>query len=171
MWTLLFVTVAPAAFAIGPEASDAGWTGSWTLSDAPTVVQQRVEAAVDAALAGFASPIRFIARPRLVAASTFCTQYRTERTATTWTIQCDSTASVTVTFGQPPAPGVAADGRPYAVSVRRDGDRLELEFRGEEGWQRTRYQPGADGCLNVEKTLHSTRLGTDVTWTMAYTRG
>lgn len=163
MWTLLFL---PAL-----ATDDPAWSGAWTLSEPAPAVQQRVEAAVDTALAPFNVAIRALARSRLVAASHFCTRYTTSLSSTAFTIQCDGTASVTTQLDGTPTTGVSADGRPYAASVLRDGDQVELRFQGEEGWQRTRYRPTADGMLNVEKTLHTDRLGCDVTWTMVYVRG
>src|SRR5262249_17016537 len=130
--------------------------------------QARVEAAVDAMIAPYNLVIRNIARPRLIAAATFCDGYHNRLTPTAFMVDCRPTGLITVPFDGATS-GTSADGGAYTVTARYEGTAVYLEFAGEAGVQKVRYAAKGGG-LRVSKTLHSDRLDADLSWELVYLR-
>lgn len=164
---MLVLLAAASAASPTPDATTA-LTGRWRLAEPRTVVQARVDAAVDATLAPFNAVIRGVARPLLGKAATFCDTYTTQLTTTSFTLACDGAKAVTAVFGQPPVAGDSA-GRAYTLSGQFDGTGVVLDFLGEAGLQRVRYTPGG-GSFLVHKSIHADKLDATVEWDMRYTR-
>lgn len=163
---MLLPLLVSTAFAL----DDAALTGDFRLAEARDVVQARVDAAVEGAIAPFNLAIRTIARPALGSVAVFCDAYRMTTTAESFTIGCDGREGTQARFGAAPVAATGRGGRSAMVSAARDTAAVVLTFDGDEGHQVVRYEPRADGTLRVEKSLHSDRLDRDVTWTMTYQR-
>ena len=127
--------------------------------------EARVNATIDSTLAPFNLIIREIARPRLQGVATFCSGYTIRTDTSLFDLQCDTVQHVTVTFGAPEVPGTAPDGHPFMVRGQREGGVVTLQFVGEGGWQRTRYEVVSTE-LHADKTVHAEQLGADVAWGM-----
>lgn len=163
---MLLAFLVSTAFAL----DDAALTGDYRLAEARDVVQTRVDAAVDGAIATFNLAIRTIARPALGSLAVFCDAYRMTTTADSFAIACDGKEGTQASFGAAPVAATGSSGRSAMVSATRDAAAVVLTFAGDEGHQVVRYEPRADGTLRVDKLLHSDRLDRDVAWTMTYRR-
>lgn len=142
--------------------------GRWALATDRATVEaaQRVQA--DRALASVPEMFRPIGDRVLAPTFKVCGAYAIALTDTFY-VRCDDGVPI-----QGPPDGVTrvvqVAGEPRPVSIRRDGDAIELTIHSDDGQRVTRYEPSPTG-LRVRVTVTSSHLDVPISWDLQYRSG
>ncbi len=163
----------PLAAGSEPSAElQARMNGHFRIAESEDAVQQRLDAAIEHAVA----PMNFIARPiarsRLRNGVVFyCKQYQLALGAESLRTQCDDRRLIERRLDNSEGPIEGLQSGPTGVKVRTMGDdTVELVFTGPDGTRTTTYRFAERGALEVSAQVVSPSLERPVAWKIRYQR-
>ena len=170
---LLFSLFWPLAGRSEPSTElQARMTGQFRVAESKDVVEERLTAAIEQAIA----PMNFIARPiarsRLRNGVVFyCERYQLALGAESLRTQCDDRRLIERRLDNSEGPVEGLQSAPVDVKVRTAGDdTVELVFTGPDGTRTTTYRFPERGALEVSSQVISPSLELPVAWKVRYRR-
>lgn len=166
MWffALLFALSAQAA---PPEALQTGVTGKWVIDEELSVIEPKMAAAVEAAVAQMSFYIRPFARPRLEEGAKWCREYRMALTANVYDLTCDTKKPVVRKLDNSDGPITNDQGEPVEVEVKTTADTVTIIYRGPSGTRRNDFRFQGEKMI-VNSSVSSDMLPEPMAWTLTY---
>jgi len=145
-------------------------TGSFRVAESGDVLDQRLAAAIEAAI----EPMNFIARPiarsRLQRPVYYCKRYDLALDAQTVRVACDDRPRISRRLDNSEGPVTGLDAEPLAVHVTTGPDTVQMVFTSADGKRTTAYRFGDAGALEVSVRVESESLERPVAWKVLYRR-
>lgn len=165
MLALLFASFL--AHAAPPEALQGGVTGQWVIDEDVAVIEPRMAAAVEAAVAQMSFYIRPFARPRLLEGANWCKNYQMSLDAAIYHIKCDAKSPVIRKLDNSDGPITNEHGDPLEVEVKTTADTVTIIYRGPSGTRQNIFRFNGDKMV-VNASVSSEMLPEPMAWTLAY---
>ncbi len=165
MLTLIFASFL--AHAAPPDALQSGVTGQWVIDEDLAVIEPRMSAAVEAAVAQMSFYIRPFARPRLQEGANWCKNYQMSLDAAIYHIKCDAKAPVVRKLDNTEGPITNDQGEPVEVEVKTTADTVTIIYRGPSGTRQNHFKFTGDKMI-VNSSVSSDMLPEPMKWTLAY---
>ena len=165
--SLILFALSLAAQAGPPEPLQQTVTGKWVIDEELSVIEPKMAAAVEAAVAQMSFYIRPFARPRLQEGANWCREYHMSLSHAVYDLKCDAKKPVVRKLDNTDGPITNDQGEPVEVEVKTTADTVTIIYRGPSGTRRNDFKFMGDRMI-VNSSVSSDMLPEPMAWTLAY---